>query len=173
MTRYSTEISYYRDKVNDDANENNDDGYRVNNERTTASRSFEYKTKKRPHTRWHNKLNAQFVAPLKCLNNLCRSLDLTLINWKIKLDSKWSRNCVRSEILRTTKIDANPAVNSPVLATTAITTTSAIFQITNPKLYKINDNMKFWENIKQGFKRIMSWNRYRSEILTKTKKSTT
>ena len=51
MTRYSTEISYYRDKVNDDANENNDDGYRVNNERTTASRSFEYKTKNRPHTR--------------------------------------------------------------------------------------------------------------------------
>ena len=121
----------------------------------------------------NNRLNAQFVAPLKYLNNLCRFLDLTLINWKIKLDSKRSRNCVRSEILRTTKIDANPAVNSPVLATTAITTTSAIFQITNPKLYKINDNMKFWENIKQGFKRIMSWNRYRSEILTKTKKSTT
>ena len=28
----------------------------------------------------------------------------------------------------------------------------------------INDNIKFLENIKQGFKRTISWNKYRSEI---------
>ena len=49
-------------------------------------------------------------------------------------------------------------------------TNSATFQINNAKLYipvvnlTINDNIKFLENIKQGFKRTISWNRYRSEI---------
>ena len=42
----------------------------------------------------------------------------------------------------------------------------------NAKLYiqvvtlSINDNIKFLENIKQGFKRTISWNKYRSEITT-------
>ena len=30
----------------------------------------------------------------------------------------------------------------------------------------INDNIKFLENIKQGFKKKVSWSRYRSEITT-------
>ena len=30
----------------------------------------------------------------------------------------------------------------------------------------INDNVKFLENIKQGFKRTISWNKYRSKITT-------
>ena len=33
----------------------------------------------------------------------------------------------------------------------------------------INDNTKFLENIKQGFKRTISWNKYKSEIRTQTK----
>ena len=33
----------------------------------------------------------------------------------------------------------------------------------------INDNMKFLENIKQGFKRTISWNKCRSEITTQPK----
>ena len=38
--------NYYRDEVNDAANENNDVGnYRINNEKTTMSKPFEYKTK--------------------------------------------------------------------------------------------------------------------------------
>ena len=37
--------NYYRDEVNDAANENNDDDYRINNEKTITSKSFEYKTK--------------------------------------------------------------------------------------------------------------------------------
>ena len=48
-------------------------------------------------------------------------------------------------------------------------------QINNAKLYvpvvtlSINDNVKFLENIKQGFKRTIYWNKYRSEIATQTK----
>ena len=47
--------------------------------------------------------------------------------------------------------------------------------ITSSKLYvpvvtlSINDNINFLENIKQGFKRTISWNKYRSEITTQPK----
>ena len=50
------------------------------------------------------------------------------------------------------------------------------FIITSTKLYvpvftlSINDNIKFLENIKQGFKRAISWNNYRSEITAQPKK---
>ena len=35
----------------------------------------------------------------------------------------------------------------------------------------INDDIKFLENIKQGFKRSISWNKYRSEITSRSKNS--
>ena len=47
--------------------------------------------------------------------------------------------------------------------------------ITSTKLYvpvvtlSINDNIKFLENIKQGFKKMISWNKHRSEITTQIK----
>ena len=47
--------------------------------------------------------------------------------------------------------------------------------ITITKLYvpvvtlSIDDNIKFLENIKQGFKRRISWNKYRSEITSQSK----
>ena len=38
--------NYYKDKVNDDADKNNTAGnYRINNNKTTTRKSFEYKTK--------------------------------------------------------------------------------------------------------------------------------
>ena len=40
--------------------------------------------------------------------------------------------------------------------------------ILNPS---INDNIKFLEKIKQGFKRTVSWNKHRSKIITKPKDS--
>ena len=54
-------------------------------------------------------------------------------------------------------------------------TTGAIFQINNAKRYvpvvtlSINDNIPLLENIKRGFKRNTSWNKFRSEITTQTK----
>ena len=55
--------------------------------------------------------------------------------------------------------------------------TSAIFQINNAKLYvpvvtlSIIDNIKVLENTKQGFKRTISWNKYRSETKTQAKRN--
>ena len=34
-------LNYYRNEVNEDANENNADNYRTNNNKTIASKSFE------------------------------------------------------------------------------------------------------------------------------------
>ena len=49
------------------------------------------------------------------------------------------------------------------------------FQINCTKLYEllvalaINDKMKVLERIRQGFKRTVSWNKYRSKIITQKK----
>ena len=37
-------------------------------------------------------------------------------------------------------------------------------------MLSIDDNIKFLENIKQGFKRKIYWNKYRSEITTQANK---
>ena len=53
--------------------------------------------------------------------------------------------------------------------------TGTSFTITSTKRYvpavtlSINNNIKFLENIKQGFKRAISWNKYRSEITAQPK----
>ena len=68
------------------------------------------------------------------------------------------------EILRAPKISANPP--NPCISPTR--TTGGIFKISSSKFYVpvitfyINDSIRFLENIKQGFKRTISWNKYRS-----------
>ena len=87
----------------------------------------------------------------------------------------WSKECIISKISLTPRVPGDPDVDPPVPDEEAIQTTSATFQINNAKLYvpvvtlSINDNIKFLENIKQGFKRTISWNKYRSEITTQPK----
>ena len=93
---------YYRDEVNDDANENNPAGnYRINNNKTATSKCFEYKTKLRGGTPDNNsRLGTEVVVSLKYLSNFWRSLDLPFINCKIELDLTCSRNFVISETSR-------------------------------------------------------------------------
>ena len=57
--------NYYRDEINDDANENNLDNNRINNNKTITSKSFEYKTKLIGSTPNNNNiLDAEVVVPL-------------------------------------------------------------------------------------------------------------
>ena len=80
---------------------------------------------------------------------------MSLINCEIELDLSWTRDCVL--------IEQNNYI------------TGVNFVITSTKFYvpvvtlSINDNFKNLENIKQGFKRAISWNKYRSEITTQPK----
>ena len=57
--------NYYGDEINDSANENNDtDNYGINNNKTTTSKSFEYKTKiigRTPNN--NNILDAEVIVP--------------------------------------------------------------------------------------------------------------
>ena len=81
-----------------------------------------------------------------------RSLDLPLINCETELHLSWTNDCVLIE------------QNNNIAGVN--------FVITNTKLYVpvvtlyINDNNSFIENLKQGFKITISWNKYRSETTT-------
>ena len=46
--------NYYRDKINNDANENNAENIKMKSKKTIASKSFEYKTKKNQKTNKNN-----------------------------------------------------------------------------------------------------------------------
>ena len=78
--------NYHSDEVND--SENNDgNNFRIYINKTTRSKSFEYKTKligTAPDD--GGRLDAEVVVPLKYLSNFWRSLDLPLINCEIELD---------------------------------------------------------------------------------------
>ena len=95
---------------------------------------------------------------------------MPLINCEIELDLSWSKECIVSETSITSRVAGNPNANPLVPAVEAMRRTGATFQINNGKFYvpvatfSMHDNMKFLENIKQGFKRTISWNKYRSEI---------
>ena len=66
--------------MNDNSTKNNPDSYRINNYKTTRSKSFEYKTKTIRKTLIHNStLNAKNIVPLKYLSNFGISLDWFLI----------------------------------------------------------------------------------------------
>ena len=76
------------------------------------------------------------------------------------------------------RIPPNPDPNPSIQEEGLIQTTGATFQINNGKHYvsvvtlSVNGNIKFLENVKQDFKRKISWNEYnRFEIETKPQNS--
>ena len=78
-----------------------------------------------------------------------------MMNWEMELDLSWTKDCILIQ-------HHNNITGTNIM-------------ITSTKLYvpfvtmSINDNIKFLENIKQGFKRTISWNKYRSEMKTQRK----
>ena len=141
--------------MHNDANENITNNYRIDNSRTVTSESFEYKTTMIGNTPADKTLDTEVAAPLKYLSNLCRSLDLSLINCEMELDLSWPKDFIISEISRTAAVAANRS--NP--ARPATLTIIGIFHIHSTKLYVLvvtlstNDNIKFPEKMKQGFKR--------------------
>ena len=106
------------------------------------------------------------------MSNFWRSLDLPLFNCEIKLDLSWSKKRL-SEISRTAALAGDPDANLPVLIVEEAE--KVIFRVFSNNLYvsvvtsSISDNIKILENIKQGFKRTVSWNKYKSERTTQPK----
>ena len=95
------------------------------------------------------RLNVKVVVSLKYLSNFFRSLERPLINWKIKLNLTWKKECVLS-----TAAD------------------EAVFIINDTKLYvpvvtlSKEDNKAFIEQQNKGFQKSIYWNEYKTKELT-------
>ena len=85
--------------------------------------------------------------PLKYLSNFWRTLERRLINRKVNLILIWSRDCV--------------ITNSTWAETYAITETKLYVPVVT---LSTQDNAKLLQQLKSGFKRTISWNKYESNI---------
>ena len=119
------------------------------------------------------KTNLKIVVPLKHLSSFLRTLDMPceLDNTcEVSLTLTWSENCVLADI--TTQIARNANVNTdpPVEPRERIDApTTGTFQIKDTKLYvavvtpSTQDDNKFLEKLKSGFKKTIKWNKYRAK----------
>ena len=89
------------------------------------------------------------MVPIKYLSNFWRTLEMPLINCEVELILTWSSNCV---IIYTDVANQVPT-----------------FTITETNLYvpvvtlSTQDNAKLLPQLKSGFKRTISWNKYLSK----------
>ena len=111
------------------------------------SKSFKSKIKitgKTPND--DNEKDVEIMVPLKYLSNFWRTLEMPLINCEVNLILTWSSTCVITE--------SNGA---------------GTFAITDTKLYvpvvtlSTQENTKFFQQLKSGFKRVINWNKYLSK----------
>ena len=123
----------------------------INDLKTNTSSSFKYKVNLLGNPVVANniaKINVKVVVPLKHLSNFFRSLEIPLINCKIKLNLTWKKECVLS----------NQAGN-------------AVFIINDTKMYvpvvtlSKEDNKDFIEQQNKGFQRSIYWNQYKTKEL--------
>ena len=120
--------NYYRDEVNNHANENDDaNNNEINN--TIKSKSFEYKRKIRRTLADNNKLDAEIVVPWKCFSDFWRFFYFPLINCEVELDLSWSKEFIISQISIVTEILGDPDVSPPVQLRAAIQRTGVTFQL--------------------------------------------
>ena len=115
-----------------------------------ATDSFNFKTKITGQTNNDGEINGvEIMVPLKYLSNFWRTLQMPLINCEIELILTWSRNCV--------------------IISTDINNQIPTFTITETNLYvpvvtlSTQDNAKLLPQLKSGFKRTISWNKYLSK----------
>ena len=95
------------------------------------------------------RLNVKIVVPLKYLSNFFRSLEMPLINCKIKLNLTWKKECV----LSTADDDAVFIINDTKLYVPVVTLSK-------------EDNKDFIEQQNKVFQRSIYWNEYKTKELT-------
>ena len=111
--------------------------------------SFKSKAKITGQTGNNGAKDVEIMVPLKYLSNFWRTLEMPLINCEVNLILTWSSSCV--------------------LISTAIQNQNATFAITDTKLYvpvmtlSTQENTKFLQQLKSGFKRVINWNKYLSK----------
>ena len=86
------------------------------------------------------------MVSLKYLSNFWRTLEITLINCEVELILTWSADCV---IIYTDVANQVP--------TFTITETNLYIPVVT---FSIQDNANLLPQLKSGFKRTISWNKY-------------
>ena len=86
------------------------------------------------------------MVPLKYLSNFWRTLEISLINREVNLILTWSSTCV--------------ITNSNGAGTFAITDTKLYVPVVT---LSTQENTKFLQQLKSGFKRVINWNKYLSK----------
>ena len=110
---------------------------------------FKFKAKITGETGNDGTKDVEIIVPLKYLSNFWRTLEMPLINCEVNLTLTWSSTCV--------------------LISTNIQNQAAIFTIDDTKLYvpvvtlSTQENTKFLQQLKSGFKRVINWNKYLSK----------
>ena len=121
----------------------------INDLTTDTSSSFKYKVELLDNPVLDSniaKRSVKVVVPLKYLSNFFRSLEMPLINCKIKLNLTWKKECVLST-------DAG----------------NAVFIINDTKMYvpvvtlSKEDNKDVIEQQNKGFQRSIYWNEYKTK----------
>ena len=111
--------------------------------------SFKFKAKITGQTGNDGTKDVEIMVPLKYLSNFWRTLEMPLINCEVNLILTWSSN--------------------GVLIATNNQNQAATFEITDIKLYvpvvtiSTQENTKFLQQLKSGFKRVINWNKYLSK----------
>ena len=107
------------------------------------SKSFKSKIKitgKTPNN--NNEKDVEIMVPLKYLSNFWRTLEMPLINCEVNLILTWSSTCV--------------ITNSNGAGTFAITDTKLYVPVVT---LSTQENTKFLQQLKSGFKRVINWNK--------------
>ena len=121
----------------------------INDLTTNTSSSFKYKVELLGNPVLDGniaKRSVKVVAPLEYLSNFFRSLEMPLINCKIKLNLTWKKECVLSN-----------------------QDGAAVFIINDTKMYvpvvtlSKEDNKDFIEQQNKGFQRSIYWNEYKTK----------
>ena len=111
--------------------------------------SFKFKSKITGQTGDDGTKDVEIMVRLNYLSNFWRTLEMPLINCEVNLILTWSSTCV--------------------LISTDVPNQNATFAITDTKLYvpivtlPTQENTKFLQQSKSGFKRVINWNKYLSK----------
>ena len=111
--------------------------------------SFKFKAKITGQTGNDGKKDIEIMVPLEYLSNFWRTLEMPLINCEVNLILTWTSTCV--------------------LISSSNQNQASKFAITDTKLYvpvvtlSTQENTKFLQQLKSGFKRVINWNKYLSK----------
>ena len=139
----ATLYQYKRDEPPDDI---------ANNLTQNNSASFDYKIKLLGNPEVANNIarrNVKIVVPLKNLSNFFRSLEMPLINCKIKLNLTWKKEWILSD----QRGDAVFIINDTKLYVPVVTLSK-------------EDNKDFIEQQNKGFQRSIYWNEYKTKEMS-------